>query len=583
MEDVGIPTILSTEEPNDFLQKYASMNTSYGITQKYRKYDENISNGTITINEQLWYFKLVRSTENKNSRRSLMDNYSINDINDHLVVCYTPNFYPGTEELWRTDQGKPIHLFTFFDSYVEYYQYIQNIERLDRSFYEIIFGELPQKPHFDIDIDRDKFVELYPNEDIDIKGWFIIESLIEACMYVCNLLHFPLDIQRDILIYTSHGVNKRSYHLVITNKCHDGNDEAKAFYLEVMRNVAVLTSGKYLDFIDHAVYSPKQQFRILGATKMGADRPKVFHKYFTYKGVEYEHILREDSTNENVIKLNYLYESLVSFTAGCVFLPSLIQNKPKNFLDLSNCPDMSEDKIRLCLSLMKVKLKACPFDIKEVKGHLIVLKRNAASYCPNCERDHENENPMIYIINSSIYWNCRRSDKSLLLGYFDNTTVNIPENTSSTVIHYLEPEQDTSMYLGDVLLHSNEQSYPNKAAKISEEMSVTINVPSTSTVPTSTLVLPGHTVMINGEHVVLEAPKSSYNPMNEILKIQRERSTSKQEVAVRTSYSGRLSLSNSDSSEISFEAENAKFNKGYGRLSRKHATSYQLSDLTYKT
>jgi hypothetical protein len=70
----------------------------------------------------------------------------------------------------------------------------------------------------------------------------------------------------------------------------------------------------------------------------------------------------------------------------------------------------------------------CNFPVIGIEDNKINLKRLYPSYCPVCDRVHENQNPFIYINESRIYWNCRRAGrrdgdditdrrKVLLLGY----------------------------------------------------------------------------------------------------------------------------------------------------------------------
>lgn len=399
-------------------------------------------NGPLIIHGKRWYFRLVRS-DTYNRSRALMDDYNLNQISHHLVVCFTPDKLPGNDKPFRTLQGEPVRIYGFFDSYIEFYEYLQNFVDNEKAFYEIIFGEFPQKPHFDIDINLDDVNAKFPGCDIDIISDELKDCVISACIELCKEQLCPIDIERDILIYSSHTIDKkkRSLHIVITNKCHDDNKDSKAFYDAVMTKVHNYTNNKYnlpgINFIDKAVYSPRQQFRIVGSQKIGSNRPKIFYETFTYQGKKYKHIYPEDVSDINLKKLTIIYESLIGFTSGCRLLPSLAPLKVYNQNNLGSMPDIDQKTIDYCMTLLKQKMKLCPFTIKEVKGHLILLKRHGPSYCPIChpnlfnkgyegkrdlENPHEKEHPYIYITNGKIYWDCRRSSShknKFLIGYLD--------------------------------------------------------------------------------------------------------------------------------------------------------------------
>lgn len=383
-------------------------------------------NGPLIVHSKRWYFRLVKGQECNGYKRAraLMDDFDLNQLAKHMVVCYTPTKIPGRTTPFVTAQGDPIRIFAFFDSYIEFYNYMQKFPLQDRNFYEIIFGEFPQKPHFDIDISKEAFDSMYPGEDMFTVAEIVREAVITACIEVFKEMNVEINLAKDLLIYSSHADDKRSYHLVITNKCHDGNKEAKAFYTAVLHKVGLITNNKYLKFIDSGVYSPRQQFRLIGCQKNGSNRPKIFYEIFTYNNVEYQHIYPEDVSDISIKKFTVLYESLVSFTSGCCYLPSLIPEKPANQLNLSMLSDVSMEVAEKCFAMLQEKMPYCPFSISKIQGHLILLKRLAPSHCPICKQTlpHAKEHPFLFVIDNKVYWDCRRSheyadNKKLFVGY----------------------------------------------------------------------------------------------------------------------------------------------------------------------
>ena len=383
--------------------------------------------GPLIIHEKRWYFRLVCNKQiEKKTSRALMDDYNLNDISRHMVVCFTPDKLPGQDKPFRTKDNEFIHLFAFFDSYVEFFNYMLKFTIQERSFYEIIFGELPQKPHFDIDIDLYALLSVYPHEDINKVGDILTQAVIQGCIEVLQEHLITIDMERDILLYSSHGEKKRSFHIVLNNKCHDGNKEAKAFYDAVMNKVNTYMNGKYIDFVDKSVYGPRQQFRLMGSQKIGSGRTKLFHESFIYKDITYNHVFNEDVSDLTIKKLTVLYESMSSFVSGCTYLPSLIPPKPLNQQNFTDMPDLEADIIEQCMKMLRDKMTFCPFSVITTNGHLILLKRNAPSHCPICKKDepHRAENPYIYVICGKVYWDCRRAPtdaKKLFLGYLAMT------------------------------------------------------------------------------------------------------------------------------------------------------------------
>src|SRR5690606_39273067 len=82
----------------------------------------SLRRGPIVINEKRWYTLLV-SSKIGHRARALMDDFPLNNLFRHLIVCYTPDRLPNSSEPLRTKDGKPVHLFAYFDSYIEFFEY----------------------------------------------------------------------------------------------------------------------------------------------------------------------------------------------------------------------------------------------------------------------------------------------------------------------------------------------------------------------------------------------------------------------------------------------------------------------------
>lgn len=387
----------------------------------------NKTNKTQMILGKEWYF-LLSPTPNE---RGLLNHHY--DLERHLVVCYTPNKLPGKDQLYRTEDNKLRHLFAYFDSYTEFYQYADQIPKQDHHFFEVIFGNIPQKPHFDIDIGND---DINVGEDIDQIAKILYQAVIQGCIEVLAEVNIKLNLKRDVLLYNSHGTAKRSFHLVITNWLHGDNKEAKAFYERVKAKVSILTNGKYLKFIDGAVYGSGQQFRLLGSQKIDSGRPKRFMELFEFNGEIIQHEYPE-VVPESVKGMMQLYESLVSFISGSQLLPPFASEE--KIVDYSQFAtiNITESTINNCMNLMRQKINNqmnansnkridyCPFKFRGIKNNMILSERLRPSYCPLCNKCHDKQDPLMFILNGKVYWTCNRAKQysnksSLQLGYLPN-------------------------------------------------------------------------------------------------------------------------------------------------------------------
>lgn len=380
----------------------------------------------INILNKRWYYRLIP----KENTKGLFSEYPRDTLTKDLIVSVTYNKDKYNNNSNTKKKDRP--LFARFKSYLEFAIYSKKLSRSKRYFYELILGEKSQKPHFDIDI-----------EDDSVDGEKIKDQVIEAIILILAEKGVELDFN-DILIYTSHGINKKgkykqSYHIVINNYCHANNVEAKAFYQLVVDYV----TEECKQYIDAGVYSPTQQFRIVGSTKIGTNRHKTLQKVWYYKGKEIVHKYPEEVEDPDHELVMQLEESIVGFVANCKFLPAFVPKVIKKSYEETD--DITYDDAKAAMKLMLTKSKTLdsihdprfPYKFEEITGPVIVLKRLKPSFCRVCNRVHEHENPFLFIVGEErhVYFHCRRApeDKKLYIGKLgtkmleNNTVKDSPE------------------------------------------------------------------------------------------------------------------------------------------------------------
>jgi len=360
-----------------------------------------------------WYYRMLRSSPGKgkvSNGKTLFDNYDESEMEGKLIVSIQIKI-----------KNKMTRLFTLFDSYIDFNEYQKLFKEEDRCFYEVILGEYQQKPHFDLDMN----LEDYPDGDIDAVIYDVIKSITKV-MKDNNRI---LNLSKDVIICTSHGEKKSSCHIVIDNYCHQGNVDSKHFYERVMLNI----KDKNKVFVDEAVYSRKQQFRICGSQKTGSGRPKAFRESWSHKKLNINNSFGNISKSIDK-KLIILSKTLVSFTDCCSILPSLgHKNKKYETHELSR-----EDEEGIIKTIVhNIPNFYSYFKIRNVNGSIISLQKTNISYmCIVCEREHDSENP--YIIskkNGDVVYMCRRAKTGKLIHkencHIENMAISIELLTES--------------------------------------------------------------------------------------------------------------------------------------------------------
>src|SRR3972149_1397439 len=195
--------------------------------------------------------------------------------------------------------------YTLFPTYIDAFIWLESIPLVNRNCYEIIPAG-PQKPHFDIDIPIDK---IQPGQDITIVSADVMTHITSAIERVLLSHNVNYHKDRNLLVFSSHGPAKRSFHIIIDGLYHSDNKQAKNFYLLVINELP----GHLRQYVDGSVYSRNQNFRLLNNQKKDSDRIKILDPLTSYHP-------NVDSDMPEALRL--FEASLIGFTSGSIMLPS---------------------------------------------------------------------------------------------------------------------------------------------------------------------------------------------------------------------------------------------------------------------
>jgi hypothetical protein len=366
-----------------------------------------------------WYPFLNKQEDPKNKGKALYENITVEKNN--IIICQKLKYLS----------------FTCFPNYLDFVKYmlLETPQEL-RCFYELIPGNSPQKPYFDIEFFTSKSIS---NPEY-IDGQLVLPEN-EADEAICELVQLvqneipPLSSNKShILVFTSHKDNKRSYHIVVEGFHFSDNKSNKLFSEKIRKNMRQSWQG----IIDTSMYKSMQQFRITGCCKHETSRFKVISKELTVNGINPSKVcngwipkIEPESENHKILLL--IEASLITQVSGSQMLPSLLDDKEQSseFLKSGERNDCSEffepltsenikEALILCHKIAGLEYGDSRFPYSYMRtvedngeSSIILLKRRFASMCRICNRPHENENPFLIIagIEREIYLDCRRNEK----------------------------------------------------------------------------------------------------------------------------------------------------------------------------
>lgn len=166
--------------------------------------------------------------------------------------------YPQLLISSTTDLEKGKRKFTLFETVEDFVDLLEATPLKKRNFYEVILGEMKQKPHFDID-----GITLDEVKDLDKT----VKEIVEAVELAFKVVGIEPD---ELRWYGSNRPDKRSLHLVLPGYYVNNNFEARKIYYFLKEHIP----EHLFRFFDNMVYSSVQNFRILGCCKNNDKRYK---------------------------------------------------------------------------------------------------------------------------------------------------------------------------------------------------------------------------------------------------------------------------------------------------------------------
>lgn len=297
-------------------------------------------------------------------------------------------------------KGNVCRRYTLFEDYISFWNYYLGQPPELQTFNEICLENQLQKMRFDLDM-KGITDEKVGNE--------MVEQVMVASNNFFKELKMELKMEKDWIVFTSHGKTKLSYHLIIDNYCFQDCSSVQYVYNQICKELPTEIIEKYLD---NSIYSKNHSLRIYGNSKIDEiERIKQWNPSFTFKSKKIKTKLEiEEEKNELLEDYSILQAGLVTCTENCKVIKITI---PKNEVELGELEQETVDK---ALELLKTIDEEGILKFYKIEGNFICLKKDKSYHCPTCEKTHESENPYLLLVGDTILFNCRRNQKNFVLG-----------------------------------------------------------------------------------------------------------------------------------------------------------------------
>jgi hypothetical protein len=347
---------------------------------------------TVYANGKKWFYRLK-------GEDGLIENLTDEERALHLIISFI-----------NPEQRR---FYTTFETHSEFIQYMIKLPQEKRCFHEVVLDRRPQKMRFDLDIKRYKYFEEKVIEEVsenDVQVFF--DQLIESILLEFYEIGFKINPKDHLLVFSSHGKEKWSYHIIIDGfYCETHQDAAELF-----KRITSRMSRDHLDWLDGSIYSINHCLRTLGSVKEDG-RIKILDKKWKFKNEEIIFEYPEPPRHENHRFALEFERSFLTLNSNCFPLPSFVQKQALDGINNKQVEKQAEEDVIHYASLL---FKSLYGDICVPTGsmnNMILLTRKYPSGCPLCERVHENENAFLWlkpiettgITKYEIYFHCRRA------------------------------------------------------------------------------------------------------------------------------------------------------------------------------
>lgn len=358
----------------------------------------------VFTNGKRWFYRLK-------GQNGLLESLSDDEKMSHLIISFV--------------NAENKRYFTSFDNYIQFLLYLLKTQEDNRNFHEVTIDKRPQKMRFDIDIKKYKYID---NKIIDeVKQEQVqkfLDDLVQSTIDEFKEFNYELEPKKHILLFSSHGEEKWSYHLIIDGFYCDNHQEANELY----KRIVIRMSKDNIDWLDAGIYSVNHCLRTLGSVKKSVKqsgdggiekRVKILEKSWKFKDQEIQFVYSQIPRNDQH-RLSLEFERcFLSLTETCFPIPNLVKQISAED-GIKRKETQAEDGVLDFAYRLFLSTYGDIYSYAGTMGNIVMMIRNRASGCPICQRVHENENGFLWIkpIHSDnqvlnkyeVYFDCRRSN-----------------------------------------------------------------------------------------------------------------------------------------------------------------------------
>lgn len=289
-----------------------------------------------------------------------------------------------------------------FKSQDDFFKYM--IKNEEKGFFEIIpRGQENIKFYMDIDIK----VSSIKTKNLDKAAEKIIADVKAQVISVFEE-DFKVNVIPNIVVTSSHGPAKKSFHLVVDKYTFPSLEHVKMLYRKIVEPLDLNNQ-----ILDESVYKPNQNLRMVWNAKLEESNPRYkIPVDQIYSQINFENFQKFSvlSFDENTKHLTFEIPKKEHYSD--ITMTFANKNHNNKMLDF----ELSDEIKQMIEQFFESHNLQGVYQYDKIKDGFILFNRIQPALCPTCNRIHNSENAYMFVIKNKLRFNCRRNNDSLIVG-----------------------------------------------------------------------------------------------------------------------------------------------------------------------
>lgn len=260
------------------------------------------------------------------------------------------------------------NMFLVFDDIESVAPYLLPSE--DHHYHEVVIENRKQKLRFDIDKELG-------NGEVDNMEEFCEEIMKQTIVYYLAIFEIRIT-EGNFIICSSSNKHKLSLHIIVDGVAFPDHKTVHKVAMDIIKELPDHISK----YVDKSIYVVNKSLRVVGSCKFDDPSKRI------------KRIIK--CADDNVRSV----DSLITYTEYCVEAELVDHASPYEIAvkDIIKTTTLNEEELLKVKEIIQNNGYLNNFSIRVITGSMVIMNRLRSTYCRFCQRNHDNDNTLYFVI-----------------------------------------------------------------------------------------------------------------------------------------------------------------------------------------